>query len=321
LRLLRDASTIKEKPMKLLTADRVKLGFIGMGNMGSRIAQRLLDHGYELAVYDIDITRAEAIAARGGIVAKNVLELASTADVILSCLTNDAAALSVYSGAEGVFAGARAGSVVLEMSTISPETSRELHRFGARGGIEVLDVAISGSTPAAEQGILTLLVGGNRELFSAAKPIFQTIAKQYFLLGESGSGTAMKLVVNTLLGVGMQAIAEAVVLGEKAGLDRERLLEVLSKTAVVAPAHLGKLARAAVNDYSPQFPLRLMNKDFELILKTAAKEHVSMPATEAAFYVNAEELSGNNEKDFSAVLRRMEEAAGIEAIPTDPVTR
>src|SRR6202035_2621997 len=105
----------------------------------------------------------------------------------------------------------------------------------------------------------------------------------------------------------MQAIAEAVVLGESIGLNRERLFQVLSETAVVAPAHLGKLASAMVNDYRPQFPLRLMNKDFELILKAAAKEHVSMPATEAAFYVNAEELSVSNERDFSAVLRRMEE--------------
>jgi 3-hydroxyisobutyrate dehydrogenase-like beta-hydroxyacid dehydrogenase len=306
--------------MESLTADRVKAGFIGLGNMGSRIAQRLLDRGYQLSAYDMNLVRAEALATRDGSVAKSIHELASTVDVVLSCLTNDDAVRSVYTGAEGVFAGARPGTVVLEMSTISPETSRELHSLGARRGIEVLDVAISGSTPAAEQGILTLLAGGNRELFGAAEPIFQTIAKQYFHLGDSGSGTAMKLVVNTLLGVGMQAIAEAVVLGEKAGLDRKRLLEVLSKTAVIAPAHLGKLARAAVNDYSPQFPLRLMNKDFELILKVAAKEHLSMPATEAAFYVNSEELAGDDEKDFSAVLRRMEEAAGIEAIPSDAVT-
>jgi 3-hydroxyisobutyrate dehydrogenase-like beta-hydroxyacid dehydrogenase len=121
----------------------------------------------------------------------------------------------------------------------------------------------------------------------------------------------MKLVVNTLLGLGMQAIAEAVVLGEKTGLDRKRLLEVLSKTAVVAPAHVGKLARIAINDYSPQFPLSLMNKDFQLILNAAAKEQVRMPATETAFYVNSEELDGGNEEDFSAVLRRMEEVAGV----------
>jgi 3-hydroxyisobutyrate dehydrogenase len=299
--------------MKSLTANQVKLGFIGLGNMGSRIARRLLDHGYKLSVYDMDPTKAEAIAAQGGVVAKNILELAAASDVLLSSLTNDEAVRSVYTGPDGVFAGARPGTVVLEMSTISPESSRELYRLGARSGIDVLDVAVSGSTTAAEEGILTLLAGGNPELFRAAKPIFQAVAKQYFLLGGSGSGTAMKLVVNTLLGVGMQAIAEAVVLGEKAGLDRERLLEVLSKTAVIAPAHLGKLARTAVNDYSPQFPLRLMNKDFQLILEAAAQEHLLMPATEAAFRVNSDELANNDEEDFSAVLRRMEEVAGVAA--------
>jgi len=297
--------------MKTFSTDQMKVGFIGLGNMGSRIAQRLLDHGYRLEVYDRESTKAEALAANGADVAKNVFELARTADVLLSCLTNDEAVRGVYLGPAGVLAGARTGTAVLEMSTISPESSRELHRLAAQRGIEVLDVAISGSTPAAEQGMLTLLVGGSPDLFRAAEPIFQSIAKQYFLLGGPGSGTTMKLVVNTLLGLGMQAIAEAVVLGEKAGLDRKRLLEVLSKTAVVAPAHVGKLARIATNDYSPQFPLRLMNKDFDLILNAAAKAQVRMPATEAAFYVNSEELAGENNEDFSAVLRRMEEVAGI----------
>jgi 3-hydroxyisobutyrate dehydrogenase len=306
--------------MKRLAADQVKAGFIGLGNMGSRIARRLLDHGYQLSVYDMDLAKAEAIAARGGVVAKNILELTRTADVLLSCLTNDEAVRSVYTGPEGVFAVARSGTVILEMSTISPESSREVHRLGARDGIEVLDVAISGSTPAAEEGILTLLAGGDPELFLAAEPIFQAVAKRYFLLGGPGSGTAMKLVVNTLLGVGMQAIAEAVVLGEKVGLDRDRLLEVLSQTAVIAPAHMGKLARAAINDYSPQFPLRLMNKDFQLILKAAAQEHLPMPATDAAFRVNSDELAHNDEGDFSAVLRRMETVAGIAAMQVARVT-
>lgn len=295
--------------MKRFTADQVKLGFIGLGNMGSRIAKRLLDHGYQLTVYDLDAAKAQAIAAQGGIAAKSILELALTADVLLSCLTNDEVVRSVFEGPEGIFARARTGTIVLEMSTISPETSRELHSRGAERGVEVMDVAISGSTPAAEAGSLTLLVGGNEELFLAAEPIFQAVAKQFHLLGGPGCGTTMKLVVNTLLGVGMQAIAEAVVLGEKAGLERERLLEVLSKTAVIAPAHVGKLARVAINDYSPQFPLRLMNKDFQLILKEAAQEHVPMPVTEAAFRVNSDELAHSEEEDFSAVLRRMEELA------------
>jgi 3-hydroxyisobutyrate dehydrogenase len=307
--------------MRLLTADHVKLGFIGLGNMGARIAQRLLDHGYQLFVYDKDVAKAEAIAAQGGVVAKNILDLAGSVDVLLSCLTNDEAVRSVYTGPEGVFAGARPGIVVLEMSTISPEGSRELQRHGAEVGVEVLDVAISGSTPAAEQGVLTLLVGGNEELFRAAEPIFQAVARQYFLLGGSGSGTAMKLVVNTLLGIGMQAIAEAVVLGEKIGLDRERLLEVLSKTAVISPAHVGKLARVAVHDYSPQFPLRLMNKDFQLILEAAAEAHIPMPVTEAAFRVNSEELAHHDEGDFSAVVQRMEEVAGIADIHSASMVR
>src|ERR1700693_6367697 len=130
----------KGDPMKLLTADNVKLGFIGLGNMGSRIAQRLLDHGYQLCAYDLNPVQAEAVARRGCTVAKSIHELASTVDVVFSCLTNDEAVRSVYTGAEGVFAGARPGTVVLEMSTISPDTSRELHSLGARGGIELLDV-------------------------------------------------------------------------------------------------------------------------------------------------------------------------------------
>ena len=307
--------------MNLLTADNVKLGFIGLGNMGSRIAQRLIDNGYRVFVYDRNIAKADAMAARGGVVAKNILELAGSADVILSCLTNDEAVQSVFAGPAGIFAKARPGTIVLEMSTIFPESSRELHRLGAKRGIEVLDVAISGSTPAVEQGILTLLAGGNQHLFLAAEPIFQAIARQYFLLGGPGSGTAMKLVVNTLLGIGMQAIAEAVVLGETVGLNRERLLEVLSKTAVIAPAHVGKLARVAINEYSPQFPLRLMNKDFQLILSAAADAHLSMPVTEAAYRFNSEELVHHDEEDFSAVLRRMEEVAGIADIHSTSMTR
>jgi 3-hydroxyisobutyrate dehydrogenase-like beta-hydroxyacid dehydrogenase len=130
----------------------------------------------------------------------------------------------------------------------------------------------------------------------------------------------MKLVVNTLLGVGMQAIAEAVALGQKVGLNRERLLDVLSQTALIAPAHLGKLAAAAINDYRPQFSLRLMHKDFQLILQASAQEHVFMPATVAAFRVNSDELAHNGEEDFSAVLRRMEEVAGLTVVDLDPVT-
>ena len=122
---------------------------------------------------------------------------------------------------------------------------------------------------------------------------------KYFNLGPSGSGATMKLVVNTLLGIGMQAIAEAVALGEKARLDRNRLLDVPSQTAVVAPAHVGKLQGAMNGDYSPQIPLRLMNKDFGLILELAAAVGARLPGTEAAFEVNASQSEQGNGKSVS----------------------
>ena len=202
---------------------------------------------------------------------------------------------TLIDGPDGVFAHAQRGLLLIDLSTVYPVTSQQLSRLGSERGVGVLDVTISGSTPAAENGLLTLFGGGDKECFDAAESIFRGIARKYFYLGPSGSGTTMKLVVNTLLGVGMQAIAEAVALGEKAGLDRIRLLGVLSQTAVVAPAHLGKLQRAMKSDYSPQFPIRLMNKDFGLILELANAVGARMPAAGAAFEINArqsDEASG-----------------------------
>src|SRR5215472_9223015 len=210
--------------MKLLTRDEVKLGFIGLGNMGSRIARRLLNDAYHLIAYDRDRTKAAAITSAGAVLANSVAELSQSADVILSCLTNDEAVQSVYYGDAGVLANARPGTLAIEMSTVLPKTSRELQQRGAQRQIEVSDVAISGSTPAAEQGSLILLVGGDARVFENAQPLLLTISAHSFRMGPSGGGTTMKLVVNTLLGVGMQTIAEAIALGERAGIERNTLL-------------------------------------------------------------------------------------------------
>src|SRR5258707_11731484 len=193
-----------------------KLGFIGIGSMGRLIARSLLEPGYNLTACNRDRAKAEALVGHGAIVAKSITDLASNTDVILSCVANDDAVRTVYTGPEGVFANVRPGSVVIEMSTVNPDTSRELYKLGAARAVSVLDVPISGSTAAAEQGTLTLFGGGDRKIFDDAEPIFRAVARQYFYLGPSGSGTTMKLVANTLLGVGMQAIAEAGVLGQKA---------------------------------------------------------------------------------------------------------
>ena len=298
--------------MNSLTNENTELGFIGIGNMGSRMARRLLDHGYQLVAYNRSREAAEALVKYGATVADSIGELAAEADVILSSLTNDEAVKSVYTGPKGVFAHLRRGSAVIEMSTVLPATSRQLYELSREAEVKCLDSPVSGSTPSAEEGTLTLFCGGDEELFQAAQPIFSSIAGQNVYLGGSGSGTAMKLVANTLLGVGMQAIAESIALGQKEGLDRHRLLEVLSHTAVIAPAHLGKLTRADAGDYSAQFAIRLMNKDFGLVLATAAASRVPMPATAAAFQMNVAEFSESKEEDFSAVIALMERLAGLE---------
>jgi 3-hydroxyisobutyrate dehydrogenase len=297
--------------VKLITQEKDRLGFVGIGYMGRPIAQRLLESGFKVTAYDRDHTKAEELIPYGGNVAQSVSELSSNCNVVLSCLPSDEAVLNIYKGPDGLFANGHSGSLVVDLSTVYPETSRELSRLGLEHGMDVLDVTMSGSTPVAEKGLLTLFGGGEKSSFEAAESIFRSIAQKYFYLGPSGSGATMKLVVNTLLGIGMQAIAEAVALGEKAGLERNRLLEVLSQTAVVAPAHVGKLQRAMNQNYGPQFPLRLMNKDFGLILELAAAVGARMPAAGAAFEINSRQSDEGAEQDFSAVILQMEKRAHL----------
>ncbi len=244
--------------MNSLTKENTRLGFIGIGNMGSRMAKRLLDHGYQVIAYNRSREAAEALVKYGATVADSIAELASEADVILSSLTNDDAVKSVYTDPKGVFAHLRRGSAIIEMSTVLPATSRELYDLSREAGVKFLDSPVSGSTPSAEEGTLTLFCGGDEELFQAA--------------------------------------------------------QVLSHTAVIAPAHLGKLSRADVGDYSAQFAIRLMNKDFGLVLATAAAAKVPMPATAAAFQMNLAEFAECKEEDFSAVIALMERLAHVETL-------
>jgi len=223
------------------------------------------------------------------------------ADVILSSLANDAAVRSVYFDNGGVFSAARPGIVILEMSTISPELSRQLHREASTRGIKLLDVAISGSTPAVDAGTITLLAGGDNGTFEQCVPIFESVARQWFLIGPGSSGVQMKLVVNLLLGIDMQAIAEAVSLGVHLQIDRNVLLDVLSRTAVIAPAMAGKFRKIKDSDYSPEFPLRLMSKDMDLVMDAARKSGADLPAASAAQSVLASNVLTRGELDLSAI--------------------
>jgi len=302
-------------PLETITRNH-RLGFIGLGHLGSPMARRLLSAGFPMVVYNRDVNKTKPLSILGAEVAPDPGKLAGEVDVVLSCLADAAAVEAVYMGAGGVLRNARPGTRIIEMSTVAPETSRKLYQAAHELGISLLDVAVSGSTPVAEAGTLTLLGGGDRLDFDAAEAIFAAIAKQWFYMGPSGSGVAMKLVVNTLLGVGMQAIAEAVALGSKLGLPRDLLFDTLAKTAVVSPVQAAKLASAKRNDYEPQFPIRLMHKDFGLALSASMRAGLSLPAVEAAAAVNAAETARDAEQDFSAVLRRMElQVAAKSALP------
>jgi 3-hydroxyisobutyrate dehydrogenase-like beta-hydroxyacid dehydrogenase len=233
--------------------------------------------------------------------APSVASLVAGSDVILSSLSNDDAARSVYLGVGGILADAEPGKVILEMSTISPDLSRRLHFEARARGVNFMDVAISGSTPAVEAGTITLLAGGDKEVFKHCTPIFESIAKQWFLIGPGSSGIQMKLVVNLLLGLDMQGLAEAVSLGDHLQIDRDTLLDVLSKTAVIAPAMAGKITKIKNGDYSPEFPLRLMSKDMNLVMDAARGTGADLPAASVAQSVLASSVRTIGDLDLAAI--------------------
>jgi 3-hydroxyisobutyrate dehydrogenase-like beta-hydroxyacid dehydrogenase len=169
---------------------------------------------------------------------------------------------------------------------------------------------VSGSTTPAEHGELVLLVGGDRELYDRCAPLFEPLAKDTFFMGESGSGATAKLVVNTLLGVNMQALAEAIALGVKSGLDEGRLFDVLASNATIGEAHRPKVDNARRDEYPVNFALRLMHKDYGLIAALAEEVGAVMPATAVAAQLNAAEHATGGEEDFSAVARLMLRLSG-----------
>ena len=291
-------SDMRETSLNQLTT---QLGFIGLGLMGSRLTRRLHSFGWRVRAWNRSPQPARDLHKWGVAIAPSLANLVSGSDVILSSLANDAAVHSVYLDKGGVISTAKPGTVVLEMSTISPELSRYLHREARARDVNFLDVAISGSTPAVEAGTVTLLAGGDKEIFEQCVPIFESLANQWFLIGPGSSGIQMKLVVNLLLGLDMQAIAEAVSLGEHLHIDRDVLLRVLSKTAVIPPAFVGKLRRIKYDEYSHEFPLRMMSKDMNIVIDAARKSGADLPAASIAQSVLASSVPASGDMDLSAI--------------------
>jgi 3-hydroxyisobutyrate dehydrogenase-like beta-hydroxyacid dehydrogenase len=296
-----------------------RIGFIGMGHMGSHMAQRLLEAGYQLAIYDRTPERVQEVAQQRATVARTPRELAAQCEVLMACVTDDEAQQSVMFGQDGALAGVHGGSMIIDLSTVSPDASRRLYQAAKRQGVSMIDAAVSGSVPQVEQGSLVIFVGGEQETYQQCKSILDVLGKSSFYMGASGMGTTMKLVVNTLLGLGMQALAEAIVLGEKAGIEKRLLLDVLGQTTVLTPGQKSKLENVKREQYPNNFALSLMHKDFHLVLSEAYDLSVAMPATAAAQQMYTAAMAKAMDEDFSIMIKFMEELAGVSAHPEEPL--
>src|SRR5712692_4535663 len=290
------------------------IGFIGMGHMGSHMAQRLLDAGYQLTVYDRTKEKAQELGKRGAMVAQTPKELAAGCQVVMACVPNDEAQQDVMFGPDGALAGVHDGSMMIDLSTVSPDASRRLYQAAKQQGVPMIDAAVSGSVPQVDQGSLVIFVGGERQTYQQCKPLLDVLGTNSFYMGASGMGTTMKLVVNTLLGLGMQALAEAIALGEKAGLEKGLLLDVLGQTTVLTSGQKSKLENVKREEYPTNFALSLMHKDFSLVLSQAYDLSVSMPATAAAQQMYTAAMAKGRDADFSLMIQFMEELAGLSTI-------
>lgn len=295
--------------MSLDRTTKPRIGFIGIGGMGSRMAKRLLDAGYPLMVYNRTKAKTESLAQQGASVADSARELAAMSQVVISCVADDEALQAAMFGEEGAIAGAQPGTIFIDMSTVAPESSRAVFEATKNQNVSMIDAAVSGSTPQAEAGELVIFVGGEEDIYQRCSPIFEVLGRASFHMGQSGMGTTMKLVVNAIMGLGLQAIAEGIALGTKAGLDQGSLLDALAQTAIVSSHHKLKLENARHHEYPTNFPLRLMYKDFGLVLSHAAALKVAMPATAIAQQMCAIEQAKGIEEDYSALIQLMQKLA------------
>jgi 3-hydroxyisobutyrate dehydrogenase len=288
-----------------------KIGFIGIGKMGSRMCVRLLEAGYSVSVYARSREKAGDLEKKGAGWAESPRKLASDCQVLMTSVSDDKAIEAVMFGETGALAGAGPGKVFIDLSTIYPATSQKISEAARELGVSMLDAPVSGSTPQAEQGTLLVMIGGNPKIFEQHQALLSHLGKEVVYIGPSGAGLYMKLAINTLLGIGVQALAEALALGQKAGLDRELLLKVIGSTAVVSPSQKAKLESARKREYPPTFPTRLMQKDFGLVMRLAEECSVPMPAAAAAFQMYSAQKVKDGELDFGAVIRLMEELSGV----------
>ena len=272
--------------------------------MGAAMAAKLREAGTDVVLFNRTAERAHQLAAETGArVAASAAEAAASAPVVLVSLADDRAVTQTYQGPDGIAAGAKAGTVVADTSTVDPRTVAETRRLLGESGSRLLDAPVSGSVPSVRQGTLVVLAGGDAADLEVARPVFDVFARQIFHVGPSGSGAIMKLAVNTLVHALNQALSESLVLAEKAGIDRSTAYDVITASAAGAPFVQYKRAAFERPEETPvAFTLALVAKDLGLALDLAERSGVELPqATTNSHTAQAAIAAGLGDRDMSAL--------------------
>ena len=289
-----------------------KVGFIGLGAMGGPMALNLLKAGFALVVHDIDAAKTEPLKARGAEVAASAAAVAAAVDRTIVIVETTEQAESVIIGAHGIIRGAKAGHIVLCMATIDPFAARGFADRLAALEIAMLDAPVSGGTGRAQAGELSVIVGGAAEVFSKCEDLFKAMGNRAFHVGPLGSGLAMKLVNNMLVQVNTVAVAEAMVLGVKAGLDPQTIYEVVRVSTGASAAWDLRVPRILSDDFAPGGTIDIAYKDQEL--ETAFAKRLGVPLLLANVTQQVYQMArarGLNKLDGSAVVKIFEQMAGV----------
>ena len=286
------------------------IALLGLGVMGAGMAGCLLRAGFPLTVYTRTAAKAAPFVERGAALAATPREAAVGADIVISMVGDDDASRAVWLGPDGALAGAGAGSVLVECSTLSLDWVRELAGLAAERGLPLLDAPVTGSREAAAAGELRLLVGGEAAALERARPALEAVSQRIVHLGPSGSGALMKLVNNLMGAVQIAALAEGLLLAERGGLHMAEVVPLIINGAPGSPIVKGKAARIAARDYSDtQFALRWMHKDTTYALRAADAFGVPMPTLAAAREVyRLARNRGLDDADFAAVAEALRPA-------------
>ena len=287
-----------------------RVGFIGIGLMGSQMSRKILEAGYPLTVWNRKKEKAGALLSAGAKWADSPKGVAQVCDVVITIVTDSAASEEVICGRNGVLEGAHPGLVLIDMGSIAPEMSRSIAERARAKGIPLLDAPVTGNPKVASEGRLGIMVGGPQETFEACLPLFEKMGVKIIHVGENGKGTTLKLINNLIMGVAIEAVAEALVLAAKAGIDPQKVLEITSVGGARTGAMETRGPRMIKHDFSPHFSANNMHKDLSGALKLAEEVGASLPATSISReMLRAAKSQGKGDMDSCVVITVIEALA------------